>query len=75
MLEADKVNIAVLIPTKQGIKLAEEVLNILSDIDARVVQSLTPVEFTFIEVGIKVVGVDNNSGEEVEGEPEEEEGD
>jgi hypothetical protein len=75
VLEADKVNIAVLIPTKQGIKLAEEVLNILSDIDARVVQSLTPVEFTFIEVGIKVVGVDNNSGEEVEGEPEEEEGD
>ena len=75
MLEADTVNIAVLIPTKQGIKLAKKVLNILDHIDARVVQNITPVEFTFIEVGIKVVGVDNNGGEEVEGEPEEEEGD
>ena len=75
MLEADTVNIAVLIPTKQGVKLAKEVLNILDHIDARVVQNITPVEFTFIEVGIKVVGVDNNGGEEVEGDPEEEEGD
>jgi hypothetical protein len=75
VLEADTVNIAVLIPTKQGVKLAKEVLNILDHIDARVVQNITPVEFTFIEVGIKVVGVDNNGGEEVEGDPEEEEGD
>lgn len=75
MLEADTVNIAARIPAEQGIKRAEEVLNTLGDIDARVVQSLTPVEFTFIEVGIKVGGVDHNGGEAAEGEPEEEEGD
>lgn len=75
MLEADKVDIAIVIPTEQGIKRAEEVLNIVSDINARVVQNIASGEFTFIEVGIKVVGVDHNSGEEAEREPEEEEGD